>query len=212
MKVITNKNIKSMDKIYRLNLINSVTGFKSANMIGTVSSDGNTNLAIFSSVTHMGSDPAVIGFFVRPTHVPRNTYSNIKDTGYYTINHISKSHIAKAHQSSAKYDEDISEFEELGFSEEYSGNIKAPYVAESNIKIGMKYKEEYPIKVNNTVLVVGEIAEIMIPEEIISEDGHINLNQSDTVTISGLDAYHKPEFLKRFDYARPGKELNEITR
>ena len=32
-------------KINRLNLINSITGIKPANLIGTISKDGHTNLA-----------------------------------------------------------------------------------------------------------------------------------------------------------------------
>jgi len=44
--------IDAMENRYRANFINSITGYKSANLIGTVSSDGVENLAIFSSVTH----------------------------------------------------------------------------------------------------------------------------------------------------------------
>ena len=71
---------ESLGKIPRLNLINSCMGYKSANLIGTISKDGRPNLAVFSSITHLGSDPALIGFILRPTTVPRHTYSNIKET------------------------------------------------------------------------------------------------------------------------------------
>ena len=33
--------IENLDKIYRLNLINSCTGYKSANLIGSVDKNGN---------------------------------------------------------------------------------------------------------------------------------------------------------------------------
>ena len=55
-----------MDKISRLNLINSITGVKPSNLIGTKSKDGFSNLAIFSSVVHLGSKPPLIGFITRP--------------------------------------------------------------------------------------------------------------------------------------------------
>ena len=80
--------IKSLEKIYRLNLINSCTGYKSANLLGSIDSEGNTNLAIFSSITHLGSDPAMIGFVLRPRTVPRNTYNNMFNTKYFTVNHV----------------------------------------------------------------------------------------------------------------------------
>ena len=90
MKHIKISDLEDMSKIYRLNLINSVTGYKSAHLIGSQTLKGNANLAIFSSVVHLGSNPALIGFIIRPTTVPRHTYSNIKATGIFTLNAISK--------------------------------------------------------------------------------------------------------------------------
>ena len=40
------KDIEGLEKIYRLNLINSCTGYKSANLLGSIDNEGNTNLAI----------------------------------------------------------------------------------------------------------------------------------------------------------------------
>jgi hypothetical protein len=52
--------------VERLNLINSCTGYKSANLIATKSEDGAVNVAIFSSITHLGSNPLVKGCDCRP--------------------------------------------------------------------------------------------------------------------------------------------------
>ncbi|MDP2159544.1 MAG: flavin oxidoreductase, partial [Flavobacterium sp.] len=71
-------SIQNLSKIPRLNLINSCTGYKSANLIATKTIEGISNVAVFSSITHLGSDPALLGFILRPTTVPRNTYKNIK--------------------------------------------------------------------------------------------------------------------------------------
>ena len=43
-----------MDKIKRLNIVNSITGIKPGNLIATMSKENETNLAIFSSVVHLG--------------------------------------------------------------------------------------------------------------------------------------------------------------
>ena len=86
---LTKNQIKQTSRIKRLNLINSITGIKPANLIGTVSENGHSNLAIFSSIVHLGSNPALLGFILRPQHeVRRDTYDNILQTKYYTINHI----------------------------------------------------------------------------------------------------------------------------
>ena len=88
MAFFNHKQILDLDKIYKINLINSCSGFKSANLLGSVSKEGIPNVAVFSSVTHLGSNPPTLGFILRPTTVPRDTYKNIKENGSFTINHI----------------------------------------------------------------------------------------------------------------------------
>ena len=56
------EDITKMQNLYRINLINSCSGFKSANLIGTASKNGEENVAVFSSVTHIGSNPPLLGF------------------------------------------------------------------------------------------------------------------------------------------------------
>ena len=85
--MLLNKNdISTLSLARRINLINSVTGIKPGNLIGTVSSSGNQNVAVISSVVHLSSNPALIGFFMRPHQdFRRDTYNNIIETGHFTI-------------------------------------------------------------------------------------------------------------------------------
>jgi flavin reductase (DIM6/NTAB) family NADH-FMN oxidoreductase RutF len=129
MHHFTLSDIEEMSKIYRLNLINSVTGYKSAHLLGTISIEGNENLAIFSSVIHLGSNPAIIGFILRPTTVPRHTYENIKSTGVFTLNAIHKNQIADAHHTSAKYPKGVSEFNQTELISEKKKTQK-PHLSE----------------------------------------------------------------------------------
>jgi len=209
-KKISRQDIEAMNRLYRINLINAVTGYKSANLIGTKSADGITNVAVFSSVTHFGSNPPLIGMVLRPQTVLRNTYENIKATKQYTINHINQEIIADAHHTAAKYDGDISEFEQTNLTEEYQADIIAPFVKEAVVKIGMDFVEEIPIKHNNTLLVLGSIRQLLVPETLIAKDGYLDLNAAQTVAISGLDAYHQPQKLARFAYARPFQKVEKI--
>lgn len=204
-KKITGADLEQMNYLSRINLVNSITGYKSASLIGTKSTTGILNVAIFSSVTHIGSNPPLIGFVVRPTTVVRNTYDNIKNTGFYTINHVNKNIIKDAHHTSAKYPSDISEFDKTTLNPEFRGAFYAPYVQEAVVKIGMVFREEIPIKLNGTLMILGEIQEIVFPEKYQLEDGFVDLNAAQTVCISGLDAYHLPQQLERLEYARPKK-------
>ena len=194
-----------MHHLYRINLINSCSGYKSANLIGTKSVDGITNLAIFSSVTHIGSNPALLGFFLRPTTVIRNTYNNIKETGVFTINHVHESILEDAHHTSAKYDSDISEFEMTNLIEQYKDSFSAPFVKDAPIQLAMTYVEEYDIKSNNTILLIGQIKDLYIKDNLLQNDGFINLSEANVVAINGLDGYTIPKLKNRFEYQRPKK-------
>lgn len=205
MKHFNIDEIHQLAHLYKINLINSCAGYKSANLIATKSAENSTNVAIFSSVIHLGSAPPLLGFILRPTTVPRNTYQNIVDTGFYTINHIHQEILEDAHHTSAKYKREISEFDVTNLETDYKNNFNAPFVKDCPIQIGMKYVEEYDIKSNNTKLVVGEIQELYIEEKLLKEDGFVNLSEGNIATINGLNGYAIPTLKERFEYQRPKK-------
>ncbi|MDZ7876372.1 MAG: flavin reductase [Saprospiraceae bacterium] len=206
MPVFSLNAIQQMARIPRLTLINSITGFKSGNLVGTVNAEGITNAAIFSSAVHIGSDPPLIGIVTRPI-VPdgktsRHTYDNIKATRFFTLNHVSVDIIDKAHQTSASYPDGVSEFEAVGLTPQYLGLKGVPYVLESPIKMGLEYVEDYFIKANQTVMIIGKVVELILPDSCLDEQGNLDLNRAGTVAVSGLDTYHKAEMVKRLPYAR----------
>jgi len=200
MHYLNKDDLQAMERLPRVNLINSLSGYKSANLIGTKSNDGKTNLAVFSSVIHLGSSPALLGFIMRPPVVPRHTYDNIIATKLYTINHIHTEQIANAHQTSGKYPEDISEFSACDFKEEYFEDFAPPFVSESRIKMGMRLVEEIPIPSNDCLLIVGEIQHLLLSDDYQKPNGSLDLNQAETVAISGLDSYHSTQHLRDMPY------------
>jgi len=211
---LTKDDLYQLERRKKLNLINSITGIKPANLIGTVSEDDIPNVAIFSSIVHLGSNPALLGFIVRPAgEVPRNTYENILANGLYTINHVRESFVKNAHYTSAKFDREVSEFNVCGLTDEYLPGFKAPFVKESTIKIGMKYCESIPIERNGTILVIGEVEHIILPDEAVNEKGYIDLEQAETAGISGLNSYYSVEKIASFPYVRVEEvpELPSLT-
>jgi flavin reductase (DIM6/NTAB) family NADH-FMN oxidoreductase RutF len=198
----TKTDINALDRVSRLKIINSVTGIKPANLIGTISQIGETNVAVFSSIVHLGSNPALLGFIVRPTtEIPRHTYLNIKKMSCYTINHIHPSFTEKAHYTSAKFDKEISEFERCGLTEEYIADFEAPFVQESYFKMGMRFKEAVEINLNGTLLIIGEIEHLIVPETAFVNND-IDLEQTQSVGISGLNSYYELKKIARYPYAR----------
>lgn len=197
------KDIESLERVRKLNIINSVTGIKPANLIGTISNEGKTNLAIFSSIVHLGSNPPLIGFIMRPNkEVPRHTFQNIMQNSHYTINHVATDIIKKAHYTSAKFEKNISEFAACQLTEEYLSDFKAPFVKESPLKMGMKYVESIPITINDTIMIIGEIQELVIPDNAVDANGYIDLSQTGSAGISGLNRYYSVEKIGEFPYAR----------
>ena len=81
--------------------------------------------------------------------------------------------------------------------------INAPYVKGSPIQIGCNYENEYHIKENNTILIIGSIQDLYISQTLLKDDGLVQLENENIVTINGLDGYAVPKIIDRFPYARP---------
>lgn len=199
----SNNDIISLEKRYRATFVNSLGGFKSAALIGTKSDNNQTNLAIFSSIVHIGADPALIGFVVRPDVSERHTMKNIIENKFYTINHINESIFKQAHQTSARYKSDISEFKATQLTEEYKNNFFTPFVKESHVQLAMEFKEKIDFTINGTTFIIGEIKAVYFPVECLQEDGFLDLELANTITCSGLDSYHNTKKLDRLPYAKP---------
>jgi len=198
----------SWDRFYRANFINSLTGFKSVSLIGTINKTGHTNLGIFSSLVHIGSDPALVGYINRPIKAAPHTLENIKSTGVYTINHIHPYFLEKAHQTSAKYPDEVSEFDEVGLTPEFLDNTTAPFVKESKIKYALTLEDIIPIMLNDTFLVIGKIQQVKLEQNILLLDGFLELDKAGTVCSNGIDGYYATQLIDRFEYAKP----NLVTR
>lgn len=212
MQIISSSTIQTWERFYRANFINSLTGFKSASLIGTINQKGQTNLGIFSSLVHIGSDPALVGYINRPLKAAPHTLANIQATGVYTINHIHPCFIEQAHQTSAKYPDEVSEFDEVGLTPEFLEYIQAPFVKESKVKYALTLEEIIPIKLNDTFLVIGRLQQVKIEENIVTQDGFLELAKASTICSNGIDGYYSTQLIDRYQYARPGIKTERIKK
>jgi flavin reductase (DIM6/NTAB) family NADH-FMN oxidoreductase RutF len=201
--IIDKETLSQYESRYRALLINSLAGVKQAVLIGTKSKDGICNLAVFNSLIHIGANPPLWGLLCRPDVVRRDTLNNILETNQYTINYVDVRDFEKAHQTSAKYDAMVSEFDACGFTEYYLPVCDAPFVAEAPIKVAMKLEEKVDITINNTILLIGSIHYIELDEGIISPDGFVALDQAKTLACAGTDAYYETRLIGILRYAKP---------
>jgi len=201
--IINQQTIKAMPQQYRVAFINSLAGFRQTVLVGTISQAGHSNLAIFNSLIHLGANPALFGLISRPDVVPRDTLSNIMTTKDFTFNFVSTADYEKAHQTSARYEPEVSEFEEVGFQKEFIPELNSPFVKEAIVKIGMKFEQTIDIKINGTILIIGSIQYVQLADELVNEDGFIALEKANVLTSCGLDAYYTTKSLGRLTYAKP---------
>lgn len=207
MKIFDTQSIDSLSKVPRLNLINSVTGYKSANLIGTISKSGILNVAVFSSITHLGSNPPMLGFMVRPiVTTPRDTYKNIKENFYFTVNHITDSMIEAAHHTSANYELAVSEFDKTDLESEFLDEIQVPFVKNSPVRLLCKYLNEYKIEENGCIHIIASIEKIFVADDLLENDLFVRLDKGNVVTINGVDGYALPTLVNRLEYAHPNQK------
>ena len=209
MMHFTLSDIIAFEKQFRTNLINSISGYKNPFLIGTTNRKGQTNLAIFNSIVHIGAHPPLIGFISRPNTVERHTLENILEIGCYTLNHVTPSFYKQAHQTSARYPRNKSEFDATQLQESYLKGFLAPFVEVSNLKMGLILKEKIDIRSSHTHLIIGEIQHLFTHENYVDIDGNVDLIKAQSMAVSGLDTYYTTTKIAQLSYAKPDTNPTE---
>lgn len=195
--------IASWGQRFRASLINSISGYKPANLIGTDDATSGENLAIMSSVVHLGAAPPLLGLVIRPDSADRHTLRNIRSSACYTINHVASGYFKAAHQTAARYPDEVSEFDAVGLTPQRLWGFAAPFVAEAPIKIGLELRQEIPIELNGTHFIIGEVVHLFVGDSLVSDQGDLDLEKAGVVALSGLDRYYRTELIDKLPYAKP---------
>jgi len=197
----------------RARTVNSLSGFKSANVIGTADAQGVHNLSIVSSVVHLGSSPAQMGVVLRPPGADAHTYKNIMATGQCTFNHVGAAWFQQAHQCSARYPADVSEFEATGLTPSFPNQVdpdwQAPAVEEAAVRMGLTLLNDLELP-NACRFMVMQVEWADVPSDVVRGDGYVDLEAAETVAISGLDGYHTTQSLGRWSYAKTDREASVL--
>lgn len=202
-------DLEQLEQRFRTALINNLHGYKPLTLVGTQSKEGRDNLAVFSSLFHLGANPALIGMVVRPDVSPRHTLTNIRDTGLFSLSHVSASQAKQAHQTSARYPEEISEFDACGFDRYFTESSPIPAVSGSPVKIWCSLQQEIPLTQNGTHLIIAVITHLEVEEKMLREDGSLDYTAVDLVACGGLDTYYTGERLFQLTYAKPDRQPEE---
>jgi flavin reductase (DIM6/NTAB) family NADH-FMN oxidoreductase RutF len=210
MPSFSEQRFKELDDRYRKNLVNSLLGARPAVLIATANAQGMTNLAVFSQIVHVGANPPLCGILFRPDSVERHTLTNIRETGWFSLNLLPSEFAEQVHQTSARYGADISEFDAVGLEPEFHTDYLAPTVKHAHIKAICQLKEEFPVVSNGTILVVGAIKWIDIEDECLRSDGSVNHYSGKSLAVCGLDDYASLQQVARFSYAKPDRKPEKL--
>jgi flavin reductase (DIM6/NTAB) family NADH-FMN oxidoreductase RutF len=141
--------------------------------VSTVSKAGVDNLAPFSFFSVASVKPPVLCFApalksVNDAPMEKDTLKNIRETGEFVVNIVSRSLVEKMNQTSYEYPETISEFDAAGLTREPSSLVKAKRVAESLINFECKLFQIIEIgkDVQGGTLILGEIVAAHLDERV----------------------------------------------
>lgn len=204
------EGIAALPERHRARLVNSLSGFKSANLVSTANDRGQTACCIVSSVVHLGSNPALLGVVFRPPGSDAHNYHNLRASKCFTISHVTSEFYEAAHQTSARYPAEASEFEAVGLTPHWHGEgetrFPAPAVAESPVRMGLTVEEDLLLP-NGCRFVIGAIQWVDVAEGLQAGDGFLDLAEADTIALGGLDAYHTANRIARLSYAKVDRPL-----
>ena len=201
MKTISAQEFKEIPTREYTSFFNALSGAKPGFLIGS-GSKSDENVAIFNSITHLGANPPLLGFIQRPVNVERHTYENIKTQKYYSFNLVTQDFYKEAHQTSARYNNDVSEFTKVGLTSMYKKDIPCPFVLESPLHILLELYDDVEIKSNNTRLVIGKVLSVSKKEISDMSNSEIDFEQLKAVNISGLSDYYTMTKIASLPYAK----------
>ena len=160
--------------------------------VSTISKNGISNLAPFSFFNAFSANPPILGFSPGlkkgPDNqpVPKDTLRNVLETKEFVVNIVNLENAQSMVQSSANFDAQTSEFEQLQLTKLPSSKVKAPRLAES--PINMECKLFKIVDLGSNQLVLGEIVCIHVDDSICT-NGIIDVAKLKPVARLGGELY-----------------------
>lgn len=140
--------------------------------IAFVSTKGEhgSNVAPFSFFTCVSTNPPMIGFTTMPgPNGAKDTLRNIRETGEFVVNIVSKGFVDKVNISSVDSPHGVSEFTFAGLHEKESTLIQAPRVAEAKIHFECKMHSILELGHGPDAFIIGEVALFHVHDDIMMD-------------------------------------------
>jgi len=143
-------------------------------IIVTLHPDGRINAGTFGAYTYLSSDE--IGVAIgKPSH----TYKNIKRTGEFTVNVVTRSIARAAEICGEELPPSQSEIEKAGLSTEPSRKISVPFIRESVSSLECRFEKEVEIGYHS--FVIGKCVGGHLEGSVIDRDGGLDVVKAEAV-------------------------------
>ncbi|MCH8902810.1 MAG: flavin reductase family protein [Bacteroidetes bacterium] len=178
----------------------------------TIDKDGKPNLAPFSFFNAFSSNPPTLIFSparrVKDNTI-KHTLENVRDVAEVVVNVVSYKMVHQTSLASMEYEKEVNEFEKAGFTAIESKIVKPFRVKESPVQFECMVKEVIELGTEGGAgnLIVCEIVMMHINEEILDEDGKIDMNKIDLVGRMGGNNYSRASGAAVFQVMKPGLNI-----
>ena len=151
----------------RYHLLTSLLVPRPIGWVSSRSAAGLKNLAPFSFFAALTSSPVLIGIsFGARRGSPKDTLSNIRETGSFCVNIVTEKHLLAMNESGGEHPPDIDEFAVAGVVAAESTLVGAPYVEDCPAVFECKLVNEVVLGDSTAVLVVAEVVGVRIGPEL----------------------------------------------
>jgi flavin reductase (DIM6/NTAB) family NADH-FMN oxidoreductase RutF len=190
----------------RHNPLNALVAPRPIGWIGSVSAAGEVNLAPFSYFNAVSADPMLVVFAPneKPGGGPKDTLSNVRETGEFTASIVSAELARAMNETSRAAPRGVSEFNLAGLTPAASSLVRPPRVAEARAALECRVWDIVALPAapggRGSHLVIGSVVGIHIDDELIV-DGRVNSLALGQVARLGYFDYGVLDEL--FEMARP---------
>lgn len=194
-------DLAELDSTDRYKLMSGLIVPRPIGWVGSVDRNGNHNLAPFSFFNMVAGTPPTVLFVTGTRQRIKDTLSNVRETGEFTLNTVSEDVAARMVQTAGEYDPTVDEFALSGLTPVLGDRIQAPMVAEAPAAMECQVTQVLDIGDPPTAAVVfGEVLALHVDEAVL--DG-TRIDHDVLKAVGRMAGQGYTTTRDRFDQSRP---------
>ena len=136
--------------------------------VSTRSASGAANLAPFSYFSALSASPFLVGVSVgHRGGAPKDTLRNVRETGAFCVNVVTRRDLAVMNATSAEYAPDVDEFAASGAVAAQAEHVAAPYVSGAPAVLECRLFKEVELGDAPNTLLIGEVVAVRLDDALL---------------------------------------------